>query len=156
MKDENIQAQQCAQGIQLMMQGMAMVFGSVAESMGSVKPSAAPTAVDEARVPKPAPAAPKAETTNAIKDKAAESAKPAKAEEPAKPENAPAADSNTGKPITRPDVERAMGAKIMELAQSGRGPEAVGQLFPLFHNAECISDLTVDDYPGFLAELAKL
>lgn len=72
MKDENIQAQQCAQGIQLMMQGMAMVFGSVAESMGSVKPPAASAAIDEARASKPVPAAPKAAMTKAAKDKAAE------------------------------------------------------------------------------------
>ena len=47
-----------------------------------------------------------------------------------------------------------MGAKIKELARKGEGPDAIGAVFPKFHNAQCISDLDVTDYPAFLEELA--
>ena len=96
---------QCVEGFRMMLQGMSLVFGTMAGSLGN----------------------------SGI--------------------NAPA---EAGKPVTRKDVERAMGAKIKELARKGEGPDAIGAVFPKFHNAQCISDLDVTDYPAFLEELAKL
>lgn len=143
MTSKNIQAQesQYVEGVRMLFKGLSMMFGTVAEGMEG----GAPTTQVESKA---APAAPKAEPT--VAPTAAPTA-PAPAET-----KAPAPAETGGKPITRTDVQRAMAAKIKELSAKGSSPDAVGTLFPQFHGASCVSDLTADDYPAFLAELAKL
>lgn len=137
---KNIQAQesQYVEGVRMLFKGLSMMFGTVADGMEGGNP-----AVQTATV-----TAPKAETP------AVPSAAPIA---PAQAETkAPAPAETGGKPITRTDVQRAMAAKIKELSAKGSSPDAVGTLFPRFHGASCVSDLTADDYPAFLEELAKL
>lgn len=142
---------QCVEGFRMMLQGMSLVFGTMAGSLGNSginAPAEADKPVKEA-CPEVA-AKPTTETVKAAAPAQAETNAPAPAETKAEtgvPE---------GKPVTRKDVERAMGAKIKELARKGEGPDAIGAVFPKFHNAQCISDLDVTDYPAFLEELAKL
>lgn len=133
---KNIQAQesQYVEGVRMLFKGLSMMFGTVADGMEVGVPAA--RAVDTS-VPHATPTAPAQAETKA----------PAPAETAANAE---------GKKITRTDVQRAMAAKIKELSAKGSSPDAVGTLFPQFHGASCVSDLTADDYPAFLAELAKL
>ena len=133
---KNIQAQesQYVEGVRMLFKGLSMMFGTVADGMEAGVPAA--RAVDTS-VPHATPTAPAQAETKA----------PAPAETAANAE---------GKKITRTDVQRAMAAKIKELSAKGSSPDAVGTLFPQFHGASCVSDLTADDYPAFLAELAKL
>ena len=141
---KNIQAQesQYVEGVRMLFKGLSMMFGTVADGMEASVPAAqavspaGPQASDKADSPA-APTAPAQAETKA----------PAPAETAANAE---------GKKITRTDVQRAMAAKIKELSAKGSSPDAVGTLFPQFHGASCVSDLTADDYPAFLAELAKL
>ena len=139
---KNIQAQesQYVEGVRMLFKGLSMMFGTVADGMegGAPEAPAANEAVPQAKAD--SPAAPKA---------------PAQAETKA-PAPAETAANTEGKKITRTDVQRAMAAKIKELAGKGSSPDAIGTLFPQFHDASCVSDLTADDYPAFLAELAKL
>lgn len=151
---------QCVEGLRMMLQGMAMVFGTMAESIGGVPDFPTQTA---GRTPEnPVPPNGKVSEANASavqeKPKAAQSAaaskKPTAATSPeqvASPKAAPG-----GKSITRTDVERAMAAKIKAMAAQGKGPGVIGQLFPKFHGAQCVSDLTAADYPAFLEELNQL
>lgn len=133
---KNIQAQesQYVEGVRMLFKGLSMMFGTVADGMEAGVPAA--QAVDTS-VPHATPTAPVQAETKA----------------PAPAETAVNAE---GKKITRTDVQRAMAAKIKELSAKGSSPDAVGTLFPQFHGASCVSDLTADDYPAFLAELAKL
>ena len=139
---KNIQAQesQYVEGVRMLFKGLSMMFGTVAEGMegGAPEAPAANEAVQQAKADPPA--APKTPAQ-------AETKAPAPAETEAVTE---------GKKITRTDVQRAMAAKIKELSAKGSSPDAVGTLFPQFHGASCVSDLTADDYQAFLAELAKL
>ena len=145
-KDANMQAQRCAEGHQLMLQGMALVFGSVKEPVESMKQTL------ESLMNQDSP------------NHAEEHVQPAKAErtdtadpnESVPQQTAPAPQPPGGKPLTKSDIQRAMALKIKELAKNGQGPDAVRAQFQKFHNATCVSDLTPDDYPGFLAELEKL
>ena len=142
---------QCVEGFRMMLQGMSMVFGTMAGSLGDKGLTVPATADKPGGEANPDTAGkPTAET---VKAKA-----PAQAETNAPAPAATTAESSApeGKPVTRKDVERAMGAKIKELARKGEGPDAIGAVFPKFHNAQCISDLDVTDYPAFLEELAKL
>ena len=142
---------QCVEGFRMMLQGMSMVFGTMAGSLGD-KGHTVPMAADKpGREADPDTAGkPTEETVKATAPAQAETNAPAPA---ATTTESGAPDS---KPVTRKDVERAMGAKIKELARKGEGPDAIGAVFPKFHNAQCISDLDVTDYPAFLEELAKL
>lgn len=142
---------QCVEGFRMMLQGMSLVFGTMADSLEN-NAVTVPTAADKP-VKEASPVMSTKPTVNNVKAAApvqAETSAPAPAETKAEtsvPE---------GKPVIRKDVERAMGAKIKELARKGEGPDAIGAIFPKFHNAQCISDLDVTDYPAFLEELAKL
>lgn len=142
---------QCVEGFRMMLQGMSLVFGTMAGSLGNTAITIPAEADKPAKEASPEMAAkPTTETVKAAAPAQAETNAPAPAETKAEtsvPE---------GKPVTRKDVERAMGAKIKELARKGEGPDAIGAVFPKFHNAQCISDLDVTDYPAFLEELAKL
>ena len=101
--------------------------------------------------------------TEAVKDSKADkpAQSPAAPTAPAPAETKAPAQAETeanagGKQVTRTDVQRAMAAKIKELSARGTSPDVVGQLFPRFHGAACVSDLKAEDYPTFLEELAKL
>ena len=140
----------------LIAQGLAILLGN---------PNAITGTVPEIRLTTPA-AESKAETakTELAKPKA-EPEKPAAAVNQDKPKaedktKADASQEKTetsdAKKISRSDLERAMAAKVKALAAQGSGPAAIGQLFPKFHGAQCVSDLTEADYPAFLEELSKL
>ena len=139
---KNIQAQetQYVEGVRMLFKGLSMMFGTVADGMEGGAPTAPEAGDPGPQAKADPPAAPKAPAP-------AETKAPAPAETVAEPE---------GKKLTRTDVQRAMAAKIKELSAKGSSPDAVGTLFPMFHGATCVSDLTADDYPAFLAELAKL
>ena len=142
---------QCVEGFRMMLQGMSMVFGTMAGSLGDKGLTVPATADKPGREANPDTAGkPTAETVKATAPAQAETNAPAPAETKAE------TSASEGKPVTRKDVERAMGAKIKELARKGEGPDAIGAVFPKFYNAQCISDLDVTDYPAFLEELAKL
>ena len=133
----------CVEGLRMMLQGMSMVFGTMAGSLENgqaemlecTKQTVGKTITEKAAAPV------SQQKSDVTSEKKAE------------------ADNTVdtgGEEITRSDVERAMGAKIKELAKAGKSPEVVGQLFPMFHDAQCVSDLNKVDYPLFLTELAKL
>ena len=122
MKEISSNEAKCVEGFRMMLQGMSLVFGTMAGSLESGQaemPECANQTVGKTAPKKAAAPVPqeKADTT---------------------PEKKVEADNTMdtgGEEITRSDVERAMGAKIKELAKAGKSPEVVGQLFPLFHNA---------------------
>ena len=134
------QETQYVEGVRRLFKGLSMMFGTVADGMEGGAPEAS-----EAGEPVP----------QAKADPPAASKAPAQAETKA-PAPAETEAVTEGKKITRTDVQRAMAAKIKELASKGSSPDAIGTVFPMFHGASCVSDLTADDYPAFLAELAKL
>ena len=141
MANENILTQdmQCVETARMVFKGMSLFFGMLADSMnGDVNTAAVPAKTQpvENTVSK---------TTEAPADNKPETA------ESKKPDPMPA-ESN----ITHKDVQRAMAVKIKELAKRGEDVDKVGDLFPQFHGASCVSELNVDDYPAFLAELNKL
>ena len=133
----------CVEGFRMMLQGMSMVFGTMASSLEN----------GQAEMPELA----KRMTGKTAPAKAAAPVPQEKAEvTPEKKVEASDPVDTGGEEISRSDVERAMGAKIKELAKAGKSPEVVGKLFPMFHNAQCVSDLKKADYPLFLTELAKI
>lgn len=130
-------------------------FGAVADSVcaspETVKASqadkaenAAPRTQAKAETKANPPASPSTGSVNSAGQAEAKPAEPQPVETPG------------GKPITRDEVQRAMAAKIKAITAQGGGPGVVGELFPKFHGAQCLSDLTEADYPAFLAELSKL
>lgn len=152
---------QCVEGLRMMLQGMAMVFGTMAESIGGVPDYSVQTVgrAIENQMPPGNSQATEANTSAAQeKPKATQNAATPKETKvsPIPEQAAPPKDTPGGKPISRTDVERAMAAKIKAMAAQGKGPGVIGQLFPKFHGAQCVSDLTVADYPAFLEELNQL
>ena len=136
------------QGIAILLKTPNTIMGDTPEipqSIPTVESKAAPTKAEADK--------PQAEPE---KTKATEGQDKTKAAEPAADTPAAKAEAPDGKTIKRSDVERAMAAKIKALAAQGNGPGAIGQLFPKFHGAQCVSDLTDADYPAFLEELSKL
>ena len=133
MKTENIQVQakQYVEGFQMMLRGMSMMFGTMAEAM-----AAGLSQTHEAE-------------QSLVPEESAKNQGPTTV-------TAPAVEAPGARKITRSDLERAMAAKIKELSSKGEGPDAIGALFPKFHNAQCITDLETTDYPAFLEELAKI
>ena len=128
--------------------GIAILLGNTKIMDGALAvPQSTPASGSKAASPKAEPETPKA-VVSQDKPKAADAAT---ADTPAAKTEAP-----DGKAVKRSDVERAMAAKIKALAAQGNGPGAIGQLFPKFHGAQCVSDLTEADYPAFLEELSKL
>lgn len=157
----SIPENQCVEGLRMMLQGMAMVFGTMAESIGGVPDFPAQTAGchPENQMSPGNNKATEANTSAAReKPKAAQNAvSPQETKAAPPPEQAePPKETTGGKPISRTDVERAMAAKIKAMAAQGKGPGVIGQLFPKFHGAQCVSDLTAADYPAFLEELNQL
>lgn len=133
----------------MIVQGFAMLIGNRQPNVGGMQIQPTIPATASATAEK-AEAKPKTEAKPKPQPKP-EAAEPKQAEEPTQKAEAPA-----DKAIKRADVERAMAAKIKALAAQGNGPGAIGKLFPKFHGAQCVSDLTEADYPAFLEELAKL
>lgn len=140
---------QCLEFFRMFCKGASVFAGLVADMTGDDGGGSA-AVTDTAQAEPTAPA--QAET----KDQApAKPTAPAQAETKA-PAEAETAANDGGQRITRTDVQRAMAAKVRELAAKGSSPDVVGQLLPKFHGAGCVSDLKAEDYPAFLEELAKL
>ena len=140
----------------LIAQGLAILLGNSKVITGDVSYIEQPIPVTESKT---------ARTKAEVDERKAEPEKPKAVVSQDKPKAADAATADTpaakteapdGKAVKRSDVERAMAAKIKALAAQGNGPGAIGQLFPKFHGAQCVSDLTEADYPAFLEELSKL
>jgi len=132
---------QCLEFFRMFCKGASVFAGLVADMTGDGGGGSAAVAdTAQAETKDPAPAEPTA---------------PAPAETKA-PAQAETAANDGGQRITRTDVQRAMAAKVRELAAKGSSPDVVGQLLPKFHGAGCVSDLKAEDYPAFLEELAKL
>lgn len=132
---------QCLEFFRMFCKGASVFAGLVADMTGDDGGGSAAVAdTAQAETKDPAPAEPTA---------------PAPAETKA-PAQAETAANDGGQRITRTDVQRAMAAKVRELAAKGSSPDVVGQLLPKFHGAGCVSDLKAEDYPAFLEELAKL
>ena len=171
-ESKNIQTQTAvyAQGAELVARGLAMIFGTVADTLSGVtdgmKFTPSPNAGDlenqaEQRIHPDQITMPDSSVNPGTEVDQAEDEAEAQAEPPAKPETkpeTPAAPSTNppAKHITKDDVQRAMAVKVKQLAAKGKEVTLIGTLFPQFHGAQCVSDLTEADYPAFLDELAKL
>lgn len=173
-----MQAEVYAQGAELVARGLAMIFGTVADSLSGVtngmkfNPTSSAEALENSTELKPHPdritssdiplklgpevdqAEAQAEAQVEPKAKAALMSE-TPAEAPVNPPSAPPTNP-PAKRITKDDVQRAMAVKVKQLAAKGKEVTLIGTLFPQFHGAQCVSDLTEADYPVFLDELAKL
>ncbi len=112
---------QCVEGFRMMLQGMSMVFRTMAGTLGDIGLTVPATVDKPGGEANPDTAGkPTAET---VKAKI-----PAQAETNAPAPTATTAESSApdGKPVTRKDVELAMGAKIKELVRKDEGSDAIG------------------------------
>lgn len=154
----NNQMQQFMEGAQMMMRGWSMVCGSMADLMGQAPCEAkatglpvagtAPVKDEPKKVAKKEKAAVETVKSDAVAEPAADKAEPVK-------EAASVVEDDGVKPITRKDVQRAMGAKVKALVSKGEKPDAIGELFPQF-GATCISELDPGKYADFLKALNEL